>query len=412
MKIVILSQYYPPEVGAPQNRLSELAVRLKALGADVRVITAMPNYPHMKIAEGYRGKWRVEEEIDGIPVTRCWIYVPQSKSIVPRLLNYFSFVFSAFWIGCFRMKRSDFLICESPPLFLGITAFLLSRFKRTPMIFNVSDLWPESAEKLGLVKNRFLLRISTVLEEFLYRKSVLITGQTQGIVYNIKSRFPNKEVYWLPNGVDISLYDPKHVAAQERTVHGLKSTDKVFFYGGIIGHAQGLEVILKAARQLKEHNEIKFVLLGEGPEKELLKKLRTEWALDNVIFLDAIPKTLMPAFVAMIDCAILPLRKLDLFKGAIPSKVFENLAMEKPVLLGIDGEAKTLFIDEAHAGLHFEPENEQALADAILFVSRHPEQAKEWGMRGRAYVSEKFERNKIASALFQKLEGIRKKQIR
>lgn len=412
MKIVILSQYYPPEVGAPQNRLSELAVRLKSLGADVRVITAMPNYPHMKIAEGYHGKWRVEEQIDGVPVTRCWIYVPQSKSIVPRLLNYFSFVFSAFWIGCFRMKRSDFLICESPPLFLGITAYLLSRLKRTPMIFNVSDLWPESAEKLGLVRNKLLLRMSTALEEFLYRKSILIMGQTQGIVQNIKSRLPRKEVYWLPNGVDISLYDPKQITAQERVVHGLKNTDKVFFYGGIIGHAQGLDVILKAARLLQHHSDIKFVLLGEGPEKERLQQLRTEWTLDNVIFIDAIPKTLMPSFVAMIDCAILPLRKLDLFKGAIPSKVFENLAMEKPVLLGIDGEAKTLFIDEAKAGLYFEPENEQALADAVLFMSQNADESMKLGKRGREYVSEKFERNKIALALYRKLDDIDKNQTR
>lgn len=220
ISITILTQYYLPEVGAPQNRLSELAIRLKKNGADIHVITAMPNYPHMRVAEGYRGKWRVSEEIEGIKVTRCWIFVPQSKSIFARLLNYFSFVFSSFWIGLVRMKRSDYLICESPPLFLGITAFLLTRLKRTKMIFNVSDLWPESAEKLGLVKNRFFLWISGKLEMFLYRRSKIITGQTQGIVKNISSRLPHKTVYWLPNGVDVSLYDPGKVIAKDRASLG------------------------------------------------------------------------------------------------------------------------------------------------------------------------------------------------
>jgi glycosyltransferase involved in cell wall biosynthesis len=404
LSVTIISQYYPPEVGAPQNRLSELAVRLKRSGVDVHVITAMPNYPHMKIAEGYRGKWRVNEEIEGIKVTRCWIFVPKSKSIVPRLLNYFSFVFSSFWIGLVRMRRCDYLICESPPLFLGITAFMLSRLKGTRMIFNVSDLWPESAEKLGLVKNRFLLNVSTWLEEFLYRRSFLITGQTQGIVKNISDRFPRKEVYWLPNGVDISLYDPAKVAAAARSRFGFTEDDRLFCYAGIIGHAQGLEVILNAANELKSEPNVKFILLGEGPEKIRLKEMAAALNIVNVSFIDAIAKTEMPSFVKMIDASVIPLRKLELFKGAIPSKIFESLAMEKPILLGVEGEAYDLFIANGKSGLAFEPENVASLVQQVKQMMKQPDLFQVMGANGRKYVSENFERNKIAESFFRLLK--------
>lgn len=404
MKITILTQYFPPEVGAPQNRLFELALRLKKSGADVTVLTAMPNYPHMKVQEGYRGKWKMVEEIEGIKIIRSWIFVPQSKSIVPRLLNYFSFVFSSFWVGTARLHRSDWLICESPPLFLGISAFFLSRFKRAKLIFNVSDLWPESAEKLGLVTNRFLLRLSTWLEEFMYRKSALVTGQTQGIVADIKKRFPNKTVYWLPNGVDTKFYNPAEDHGAWRSKNGFAKDDLLLLYAGIIGHAQGLDIFLQAGELLKDNPRAKFILLGEGPEKKRLVEEKEKLGLANVFFFPAVSKKEMPEIVAASDAAVVPLKKLDLFKGAIPSKIFENLAMKKPVLLGVDGEAKTLFIEEGKAGLFFEPENAVALADCVRQLLNNPALVAELGANGRKYVEEKFERDKIANGFRQLLE--------
>lgn len=407
MKIVILTQYFPPEVGAPQNRLFELAVRLKKSGADVTVLTAMPNYPHMRIQEGYRGKWFMREEMDGVKIIRTGIYVPQSKSIVPRLLNYFSFVFTSLFFGLFTLRKSDWLMCESPPLFLGMSAYVLSRVKRTKLIFNVSDLWPESAEKLGLVTNRYLLGLSTKLEEFLYRKSALITGQTQGIVANIQSRFPEKTVYWLPNGVDTKFYVPFEDKGW-RAKNGFATDDLLLLYAGIIGHAQGLEVILQAAEKLRTEPRVKFILLGEGPEKKRLIAMKEQLGLSNVIFLDAIPKKEMPELLAAMDAAVVPLRKLDLFKGAIPSKIFENLAMKKPVLLGVEGEAKELFIDEGKSGLFFEPENADALAACVKQLLAEPGKAKQLGENGRRYVEEKFERNMIANRFRERLESMPK----
>jgi glycosyltransferase involved in cell wall biosynthesis len=403
MKILIHTQYFPPEIGAPQNRLFELAVRLQKVGAQVDVLTAMPNYPAMVIHESYRGKWFLKEELQGITVFRSWIYVAGSKRILQRLMNYFSFVFTSLIYGSLKLKKYDVVLCESPPLFLGISAWLLSKFKRAKFIFNVSDLWPESAEKLGLVSNRFFLGMAQRLEEFLYRNSTIVTGQTQGIVSNIQGRFPTKKVYWLPNGVDLSFYNPDRVTSTWREDNGFTTNQFIFLYAGIIGHAQGLEVIIEAANRLKGEDEIQFVLVGEGPEKERLMAMKEHYGLDHVHFFPAVPKEQMPSVVQASTMSIVPLKKLALFEGAIPSKIFENLAMKKPVLLGVNGEARQLFIEEGKCGLHFEPENAIDLANAILLVKDKKVDLDRMKENARAYIKRKFDREKIASEFWNYL---------
>ncbi len=406
MRLLILTQYFPPEVGAPQNRLFELAVRLQKMGVDITVMTAMPNYPKMVIHEDYRGKKYLYEEMHGLKVHRSSIYVTTDRSILKRLLNYFSFVLSSYRSSSKIQGSFDFVFCESPPLFLGISAFFLAKKKKAKMIFNVSDLWPESAEKLGLVTNKLLLRISTWLEEFLYRKSAIITGQTQGIVANIQSRFPKSNVYWLPNGVDLSYYDPSKYMSDWKASVGLKNEDLVFLYAGIIGYAQGLDLLLDAATLLKDKNDIKIVLLGDGPEKERLVKKAEQLELKNVLFFEPVAKAQMPNIVAAATAAIIPLRRLELFKGAIPSKIFEALSMQKPILLGVEGEAKQLFIDDGKCGIFFTPESSQELADSIVYMSQHPNEVKIWGENARNYVDQKFNRNTIATDFYRLLTQV------
>jgi glycosyltransferase involved in cell wall biosynthesis len=408
MRILILTQYFPPEVGAPQNRLFELAVRLQKNGIDTTILTAMPNYPQMKIHEKYKNKIYTRENMSGLDIYRSWIFVSQKRSIVFRLLNYFSFVFSSLFLGLFLRKKVDFIFCESPPLFLGITAHLLSKFKRAKLIFNVSDLWPESAEKLGIIENKFFLNLSTRLEEFLYKNSIFIPGQTQGIVHNIKRRFPSKNVYWLPNGVDLNIYNFSSSELESNVLisYGVKPEDKVFLYGGIIGYAQGLEIIVEAANLLQSESKVKFVLLGNGPEKQKLIDLVAHYKLDNVIFIDTVQKAMMPSIVNSITAAIIPLKKLDLFKGAIPSKIFENLAMKKPILLGVDGEAKELFIDQGNCGLFFEPENYVDLKDKIVELLHRQDKVKELGDNGFNFVKENFNRDKITLDFITELHKI------
>lgn len=405
MKLLILTQYYPPEIGAPQNRLHELAVRLKKDGVDVEVLTAMPNYPKMEVFEKYKDGSIREEEIEGIKVYRSKIYVSKSKRILPRLLNYFSFVWTSYWRGR-KLKKYDFLMVESPPLFLGYSAMRLSKKLEAKLIFNVSDLWPESAEKMGVVNNKQLLGLAYRLEKKCYQRAQLVTGQTQGIVDNINQRFPEVNTFWLPNGVDVSFYQPDKVEKGDfRERAGLKATDIVFFYGGILGHAQGLSVVLEAAKKVESHENIKIVLQGAGPEKEDLLALKDALNLKNVIFMPPVEKSQMPSILKSVDVALVPLRKLDIFQGAIPSKIFEALSMEKPLLLGVDGEARTHFIEKANAGRFFEPENVDDLVDKLVEMANSPEELKQMGKSARSYVSEHFNRDNIAQKFYDVLRS-------
>ncbi len=407
MKLLILTQYFPPEVGAPQNRLFELAVRLQKLGVDVTVLTAMPNYPQMEIYKGYEGKKYMYEEMEGLKVHRASIYVSKNKSIIPRLRNYFSFVISSARMGKTKLGNFDFLFCESPPLFLGYTAMRLAKQKKAKLIFNVSDLWPESAEKLGVVTNKLMLKMAYDLEARLYRRSALVTGQTQGICESINARFPAVKTYWLPNGVDLGYYDPEKIKETDwRQKHNFSDSDFILVYAGIIGIAQGLEVILKAAKDLSDKPDLKFVFIGSGPEKDKLLQMKKEMQLTNVFFLDAISKKEMPAILKTVNASIIPLRKLDLFLGAIPSKIFECLAMEVPILLGVDGEARGLFIDKGNTGLYFEPENVSELVIAITKLTEKKDTAIQLGKNGRIFVNEHFNRNNIARQFYERLKGL------
>lgn len=403
MKLLLLTQYFPPETGAPQNRLFELAVRLNRMGIDITVLTAMPNYPQMKVYKEYAGLDYHYEEMSGLKVHRSSIYVSTDRSIISRLRNYFSFVISSRRTAMSKLGDFDLIMCESPPLFLGYTAMYLARKKKAKLIFNVSDLWPESAEKLGVVNNKFLLNKAYQLEAKIYRRSDLVTGQTQGIVKSVANRFPGVKTFWLPNGADLSYYDPARIEKGNwREMNGIKDEDHVFLYAGIVGIAQGLEVILYAAERLKSDNCV-FVILGSGPEKERLMQISRDAGLKNVKFLDAVGKTEMPSILKSVDAAIIPLKKLELFKGAIPSKIFEALAMEIPILLGVEGEARDLFIDKGQCGLFFEPQNDADLVKAIRIMISDKLKMQVMGKNGRKYVNENFNRDLIASKLYKEI---------
>ena len=281
----------------------------------------------------------------------------------------------------------------------------LSKKLNAKLIFNVSDLWPESAEKLGIVNNKIALNLAYKLEAKCYKQAFLITGQTQGIVDDICTRFPDKKVYWLPNGVDVSFYNPSQIQPGNfRDINGFSKEEILFFYGGIIGHAQGLEVILNAANLLRDSSSIQFVIQGSGPEKEMLLELKKTLKLNNVHFLEPVSKKEMPSILKSIDVALVPLKNLTLFKGAIPSKVFEALAMEVPLLLGVDGEARNHFIEKGQAGLFFQPENAEELAKQALFLAENLVERLEMGKNARRYVTENFDREKIANDFMRQLE--------
>lgn len=408
MRIIFLTQYFPPETGAPQNRLFATAKALQANGAEVTVLTAMPNYPDMRIHAEYRGKFHTREVLDGLDVHRAWLFVSAGKGIAARLCNYFSFVFTSLLVGLFRLKKADVLLVESPPLFLGITAMLLARLKGAKLVFNVSDLWPESAVQLGLVTNKAMIGASTWLEERCYRAAALITGQTQGIVRDISGRFPRKEVLWVPNGVDFAaLAEAGEVPASDiRGRLGIAPHDLLLAYAGILGHAQGLHVVLEAAALLRERKDIHFILMGDGPEKERLLALKKQLDPVQVHFVDRMPRRELLALMRSLDAVVVPLLRNDLFKGAIPSKIFEALALRKPVLLGVDGEARELFIDQGQTGLYFEPESVPALARAASQYADDRALVLQHGANGERYVEEHFDREVISKKLWDALKRL------
>jgi glycosyltransferase involved in cell wall biosynthesis len=399
-RILILTQYFPPETGAPQNRLYDLALKLQEFGASVSVLTAFPNYPQYRIPEAYSGKIYSWENMEGLEVHRSWVYVSDQKSVIRRLLNYFSFTFSSFLAGWFKAGKADLIICESPPLFLGFTAVLLKYIKGARLVFNVSDLWPESAVKLGIVTNPLLIRLSTWLEHWIYRHSDRISGQTQGIVSDIQGRFPDKPVFWLPNGVDSEEIENRITGKDWRGSHGFQADDILVYFGGLLGYAQGLDTLIKAAKEVTDLPLVKIIIMGEGPEKERLQDLKTALQADNLYFFPGVSKQEIIDVIWNMDIGIIPLKKLDLFKGAIPSKIFEILYLKKPVLLGIEGEAKDLFIEEAGAGLAFEPENHLELAQGIRHYATHPDEIKTHGQRGHDFVVQRFDRRHIAAAFW------------
>lgn len=396
MRILILTQYYLPETGAPQNRLSSMASCLKEYGNLVEVLTANPNYPRNEIYPGYRAWKNSNEMIRDIRIHRSGIWVSKSKSVFARLLNYFSFVFTSFIYAWFKLQKFDVIICESPPLFLGITALLLKMKWKCKFVFNVSDLWPESAEKLGIIKNKFFLHLAYRLEKYIYKHADLICGQTKGIVSTIKETVPNKTVHWYPNGADLNRFSNIVPIENDSTTFNL-------LYAGIIGHAQGIEVILYAAKKLESNPSLKFYLIGDGPVKKHLLSLQKQLELSNIEFIPNQPAEKIMEWLQVCNAYIVPLKRIELFKGAIPSKLFEPLAIGKPILLGVEGEAKELFIDEANAGLFFEPENATQLADAITLLYTNKNLCKELGANGKEYVTKYFTRDKIALQFWQLL---------
>lgn len=403
MKFIFLTQYFPPETGAPQNRLMSLAKNIIGQGHQLEVLTAMPNYPKNEIFEGYRGKKRLVEKIEGVKVHRSNIYVTKKPGVISRLKNYFSFVRSSIREAR-NMGDCDFVLVESPPLFLSWSAYAIAKKKKAKVIFNVSDLWPESAEKLDIVNNRFLLDMAYRLEANSYKKAHLVSGQTQGIVESIHKRFPEVPVHWTPNGVDADTYASIEKDESWKTPLGLEGK-KVFMYAGIVGHAQHLDTLIEAAEQLSNRKDVSVVIIGDGPEKDRLMQLN-ERKSAGVVFLPNTPKLELLAMLASCYGYIVPLKKLDLFKGAIPSKTFDPLAFGIPICLGVEGEAKEIFIDQGKSGLFFEPENAKELAGQIARLSDDVELRNQLGSQGKKFVLENFDRKEIAKKFIDKVQAL------
>lgn len=407
MRFIILTQYYPPETGAPQNRLSDLARRLQNAGHSVQILTAKPNYPTGKFLRGYEHGWCHRSQWEGVPVTRCWLFPTASKKALLRLLNYFSFVFSAAFFGALTLRRADFLLVESPPIFLGITARFLARLKGAQMIFNVSDLYPETAVALGYLKPGKLLSLMEQLEAFCYRSAALVTGQTEGIVNSIAASFPQAETFLLTNGVDLKKFDRQAIDAKDETRDESVFT---FGYAGVHGHAQKLESVLEAARLLPADSNVRLAFYGDGPLRADLEARAAQWNLTNVNFFGHCTHARVLAAMTTWDAGLVPLMNTPLMAGALPSKMFEVMAMGLPVLLSAPrGEASAL-LEKACGGVHVPAEDAHALAEALQAMATQRRQSQEMGGSGREYVAQHYDRETIARRFVEAVTQLQKKE--
>ncbi len=407
MRILYLSQYFLPEAGATQNRAYEMAANFVRLGHDVTILAEIPNHPSGIIPPEYRGKVVEREILDGIDVIRLWVKASPKKNFRNRMYFYLSYMVNAFLAGLFLTRGNyDLIYATSPPLFVGAAGIALSYIRRTPMIFEVRDLWPESAIALGELNNARTIQWATHLEEACYRRARLVVVVTEGFRINLLARgIPPEKIAVIPNGANIQLFQ-FNTQARQRMRRELMLDDKfTAIYAGIHGIAQGLETIVQAAKILQKHEDICFLMVGEGPEKEVIRALVKRYSLDNMLLLPGQPRETIPSFLSAADVSLIPLKKIDLFKTVLPSKLFDAWACERPVILSVDGEARTI-LQAAQAGVYVPPEDPESLAQALIKIKDDPAARQQMGSNGRIYTVKHYSRQVLAKQLVDILEDI------
>ena len=403
--ILVISPYYPPENGAAPACVGETAKRLVKRGHQVTVLTTLPNYPTGIVPSEYRGHLLQKEVRDGVHVVRVWSYIRPSKSFLSRVLWYLSFSLLAPLLGGIAVGHPDLIIVQSPPLFDAITARILARWKRCPFIFMVSDLWPEAAIQLGVLRNSVLIKLSEWLEWSTYRRAALVWVVTQWIRdFLIQRGLPSEHVFLLTNGVDTTKFLPL-LQTQARVKLGWEDTFTVL-YAGTLGVTHGLVTILDAAEQIQDYDDIRFVLVGHGADKTYLVAEAQKRGINNLTFLDPVSHSLVPTLLAASDICLAHVRRVPVGEGILPIKMYEAMACARPIVLAVDGEARRIAVEEAGAAIYVEPENPGALASAILYLREHPELAGELGRRGRAYVESRFDYEELTTALDARIKKL------
>ena len=389
MHILLIHQAFAALDEPGGTRHHELARFLVSKGHQVTVIASPVSY--LTGSASTKGR----ETLDGITILRPAVYSAHHKSFFHRLLAFFSFMFASFFAGL-SVNHVDVVWGTSPPIFQGVSAWLLARLKGAKFLFEVRDLWPDFAIAVGVLKNPLLIRLSLWLERFLYRHADQMIVNSPGYVEHVKSRGA-RAVELIPNGADPEMFSPLDVGAQFRNANNLKNKF-VVLYAGAHGMSNDLGVILEAAQLLSNRLDLQFVLLGDGKEKAQLQARAAELGLKNVLFLPPVPKSGMSAALAGADACLAILKPIDEYKTTYPNKVFDYMAAGRPVLLAIDGVIREV-VEAAECGLFCTPGEPQALAEAILTLLGDRDRALQMGLAGRAYLEEHFSREKLAEKL-------------
>jgi colanic acid biosynthesis glycosyl transferase WcaI len=407
MRVLFITPYFPPEVGAAQTRIYELAVRLQQKGHRVAVLTTFPNYPSGIVPKEWRGRFFWKGVDEGMTVYRFWSYAAPNRRFLKRIVSQLSFAFFSTLAGMW-LPRCDAIVIESPPLFDGFAGVFLNAVRRTPYLFTVSDLWPESAVQMGILRSPSLIWLSKQMELLFYRHAAAVLALTAGIQRAIRADgIEASKVNLFRNSVDCEFFRPGLSSNGLRHELGVHNREFIVMYAGTFGLAHKLTTVLEAAALLQAngHRQIRFVLAGDGAESDMLRSKADELELTNVTFVASLPKSRMPELLNVADCVLVPLRNLEIFRGALPTKMFEAMACAKPLILGIAGEAEQL-LREAGAGYGVIPEDPVALRGALLQLMEDVDGARRMGERGREYVVQHFDRGARAQQLSDVLESV------
>jgi glycosyltransferase involved in cell wall biosynthesis len=407
--ILFLSHYFVPENNAPAARVHALGREWARLGHRVTVLTCVPNVPAGVAYDGYRNLPYQEEWVDGIRTARVWTYLAANRGRVRRGLNFLSYLAAAGAAGPLLRPRADVVIATTPQFFAGWAGLPVARAHGAPFVLEVRDIWPDSITAVGALEDGRVVRALGTLERALYDAADHIVAVGEGYRQNMLGKgVPRGKVDVVTNGVDADLFVPRAPDEALRARLGFAPGTFVVTFAGTIGMASGLEVVLGAARRLREQgrDDIAFLLVGDGAVRADLEREAAAEGLTSVVFAGLVPRPELPAYLASSDACLVHFRKQELFGTILPSKFFEDAAMERPILLGFEGEARAM-LEEADCGIAFEPGDAGALAAAAIRLADDRGACARFGTNGRAYVLDHFDRRILARDYLGILERVR-----
>lgn len=414
MEILYISQYFPPEIGAPAARASELARHWTREGHEVTILTGFPNHPSGKIPQEYKKAFRrlfAKEKFDGVKVVRTWLLPFPNRKPYERMLNYASFLISSAITGMF-ISRPEVVIATSPQLLVGLSGWWLARWNRVPFVFEVRDLWPESLSAVGVGNHKSLLyRALRRIASFLYRRADHIVVVAPAFKDHLIQHWnvPAGKISIVQNGVETDIFSPRNL---DPSLRGELHAEGKFVvsYVGTIGIAHGLDSLIETASKLQDTApDVLFLLVGDGADKERISALARSRGLTNLRIVGPQPRVRIPAYISASDACLVLLKKADIFQTVIPTKMLEFMSCARPVVLGLEGQARKM-IESAAAGIWVAPEAPDQLAKAILQLAGNRALSKQLGENGRKYILEQLSRKQTAAdyiVLLEKLTGTR-----
>lgn len=410
MKILLIHQYFKEADVTGGARFNEMTRIWKELGHEITVIAGDLDGQSSKKREEYKSNFIKKNLQNGIEVFRCNVSESYNKNFLGRLWGYFSFVISGTYAGLFKVKgKYDVILVTSPPLFVGIIAYILSIFKKTPFVFEVRDLWPESAIDTGVLQNKYIIRFAYWFEKFIYKKASLINVLTPAFYKTLveAKNVPNSKLIEIPNAADFAISDDLLSTFDFKSFRKELGWDSKFVitYVGAHGVANGLQQINETA-QLLSNTNVLFVLIGAGMKKLELIEQTNDLKLENVIYLDAMPKKEVLKYVLASDMGASVLIKNDTFKTVYSNKTFDYMSCKKPILMVIDGVSREL-VEKAEAGVFVEPENVKDFSEKIVMYMKEPELLKIQGENGYNYAKDNFDRDFLAKKYLKYLESFK-----